>query len=84
MTRDEHLAWCKKRALEYVDDWDVRSAICSMMSDLQKHPETKDQNPAIMALGLLIGRQVSAHGGDVLSMALGPAAWKLIGRPTSG
>ena len=54
MTRDEHLAWCKKRALEYVDDWDVRSAICSMMSDLQKHPETKDQNPAIMALGLLI------------------------------
>jgi membrane associated rhomboid family serine protease len=37
----------------------------------------------VLALALLIGRQVSAHGSDVLSMALGPTAWKLIGRPTA-
>jgi hypothetical protein len=39
MTRDEHLAWCKKRALEYWRDGDLLNAITSMGSDLDKHPE---------------------------------------------
>ena len=39
-TRAEHLAWCKERALEYVDRGDLAGAVASMMSDLQKHPET--------------------------------------------
>lgn len=41
MTREEHLAWCKRRAYEYLDQGDVQNAITSMMSDLQKHEETK-------------------------------------------
>lgn len=41
MTREEHLAWCKARALEYIERGDVRNGITSMMSDLSKHPETK-------------------------------------------
>lgn len=40
MTRDEHLKWCKERALEYVDAGDVQNAWASMASDLGKHPET--------------------------------------------
>ncbi len=40
MTRDEHLAWCKQRALEYVDAGDLDEAFASMLSDLGKHPET--------------------------------------------
>ena len=39
MTRAEHLAWAKQRALEYVDQGDIASAIASMISDLRKHPE---------------------------------------------
>lgn len=39
--RAEHLAWCKQRALEYLDAGDVRSAIASLLSDLNKHPDTK-------------------------------------------
>ncbi len=39
-TRAEHLAWCKRRALEYVDAGDVVNGITSMMSDMTKHPET--------------------------------------------
>jgi hypothetical protein len=39
-TRAEHMAWCKRRALEYVNVGDGRNAITSMMSDLGKHPET--------------------------------------------
>jgi hypothetical protein len=51
MTRDEHLAWCKRRALEYVDAGDVQGAITSMTSDLSKHAGTKTIAPEIMALG---------------------------------
>jgi hypothetical protein len=39
-TREEHLAWCKQRALEYVETNDLVSAVASMGSDLMQHPET--------------------------------------------
>jgi len=40
-TRQEHLDWCKQRALEYVKIGDTRQAFASMCSDLSKHPETE-------------------------------------------
>ena len=49
ITRAEHLAWCKKRALEYCDLGDVNQAFASMGSDLGKHPET--QGHAGMEIG---------------------------------
>ena len=52
-TRDEHLAWCKQRALEYLNQHDVRNAICSMMSDMKEHEETP-VNGTIAALGIVI------------------------------
>ena len=39
MSRSEHLAWAKKRALEYVERGDGVQAMASMISDLGKHPE---------------------------------------------
>lgn len=42
MTRAEHLAWCKQRALEYADKGDMVNAVSSMCSDLRKHPETEN------------------------------------------
>lgn len=49
-TREEHLAWCKRRALEYLDlpayegrmpnQDDIRDACASMLSDLGKHSGT--------------------------------------------
>lgn len=39
MTRDEHLAWAKSRALEYANQGDAINAMASMTSDLRKHPE---------------------------------------------
>ena len=50
MNRQEHLQWCKDRALKYVDNGDLRNAFASMSSDMQKHPET-EKHPAI-ALGM--------------------------------
>lgn len=40
-TRSEHLAWCKKRSLEYVDAGDMPQAFASMASDLNKHDGTR-------------------------------------------
>jgi hypothetical protein len=53
MTRTEHLAWCKKRAHEYLERGQVADAIASMMSDMQKHPETKTNNQFLDAMGLM-------------------------------
>lgn len=53
MTRDEHLAWAKSRALEYLDRNDLSNAYTSMTSDLSKHPNfQKSTHAAIIQLGL--------------------------------
>lgn len=42
-TRAEHLAWCKQRALEYLEPgpyFSLNDAMASMVSDLGKHEET--------------------------------------------
>ena len=52
MTRDEHLTWCKTRALEYLDRGDRSNAITSMMSDMAKHPETARSGTVLAKLGL--------------------------------
>lgn len=39
-TRAEHVAWCKARALQYVDEGDLNNAFASLISDLGKHSET--------------------------------------------
>jgi len=40
--REEHLEFCKKRALEYVDSGDLQNAFASFQSDMLNHPETCD------------------------------------------
>ena len=56
MTRAEHLAWAKERALEYVDAGELGSAHASLTSDLRKHPELRDHPaPELWMLGALAG-----------------------------
>lgn len=52
MTRDEHLAWCKERALEYLERGELADAVASMGSDLGKHSETQCP-PALLMVGAL-------------------------------
>ena len=47
---DEHLKWCKQRALEYVDRGELGDAVASMASDIMKHPETKMSDATIGSL----------------------------------
>jgi hypothetical protein len=59
LTRDEHLAWCKKRALEYIDAGDLTHAVANMASDLRTHPDT--DNPALNGLAT-IGMMYATDG----------------------
>lgn len=59
MTRQEHLAWCKQRALEYVDKGDTTNAWASMASDLTKHPETEKHAAIQLGMMLLMSGQLS-------------------------
>jgi len=54
MTREEHLGWCKKRALEYCDMGDANQAWASMASDMGKHDETRNHPAIELGMGLLL------------------------------
>jgi len=66
MTRKGHLDWCKKRALEYVDARDLMQAVTSMLSDVQKHPETAFSETGVggfLALnGMMLARDKDVAG----------------------
>lgn len=59
MTRAKHLAWCKERALVYVDAGDVSQAFASLGSDLSKHPETQNHVAIQLGAQLFFGGHLS-------------------------
>jgi len=58
-TRAEHLAWCKKRAFEYVKAGELENAFASMGSDLGKHPETENHGGIKLGMMLLMSGHLS-------------------------
>ena len=55
MTRGQHLEWCKRRALKYVERGDTAQAFASMGSDLSKHPETANHIGIQLGMMMLMG-----------------------------
>lgn len=41
ISREEHLAWCKKRAIEFAEGGDHSQAMASFSSDINKHEGTR-------------------------------------------
>ncbi len=62
MTRQEHLQWCKDRALEYLVQGDVVNAIASMCTDLSKHEETRGIGEKLGALGMMYAMNHDSAG----------------------
>lgn len=58
MNRQEHVEWCKKRALEYVEIGDLIGAFASMSSDLRKHPETENHLGLQLGIMLMMGNKL--------------------------
>lgn len=58
MNRNEHLQWCKDRALQYLDRnsqyYDVQNAFASFMSDIRKSDETKQLAELAGQLGVAV------------------------------
>lgn len=61
MNRNEHMRWCKERAMEYVNMGDNSQALASMASDLGKHPETSSSSDmaSTLGIGLLMAGQLA-------------------------
>lgn len=59
-TREEHLKWCKERAIRYLDEDDVETAIKSFLSDMSKHEETKE-HPMLFSLVMMPLKQCEAY-----------------------
>ena len=59
MTRQEHLDWCKQRALEILDTGDISQAYASMVSDLGKHPETEGHPAIQLGMMLMLGGNIT-------------------------
>lgn len=59
MNRQEHIEWCKQRAMEYVDAGDIDNAFASMASDLGKHPETSGHVAISLGMQMIMGGMIS-------------------------
>lgn len=55
--RDADLAWCKQRAMEYINRGDAKNALASFLSDLQKG-ETRNHPAIQLTMVLLMAREL--------------------------
>jgi len=55
MNRNEHLAWCKKHAIAYVDAGDLSRAFMLMISGIRKYPDTYNETVAQIGMTIMMG-----------------------------
>lgn len=55
MAGNDHLAWCKQRALEVLKSGDIPGAYTSMASDLNNDPSTRDHPGIQLGMMLMMG-----------------------------
>jgi hypothetical protein len=54
MTRTEHVAWAKARALNVLETGTVEDAYASMVSDLRQHPDLVQHAGIALGMALLM------------------------------
>lgn len=59
--KEQHLNWCKERALQVLENGDTAGAFASFASDMAKHTETKDHIGLKMGLMLLATGNLSTY-----------------------
>jgi len=66
-TREEHLDFCKQRALAYLDVGEIDNAVTSMLSDLGKHPETTaiGQKLSMLAIIYMMNKDIDGARGFI-------------------
>ena len=61
-SREEYLAWCKERALEYCRMGRMQDAFASMASDMEKHPQTHGHSAIKLGFMLMLNGSLNAPG----------------------
>ncbi len=59
MNRQQHLDWCKKRALGYVEAGNLQNAYTSMASDMLKHEKTANHIGLELGMVMLLSGHLS-------------------------
>lgn len=59
-TRAEHLAWCKKRAIDELKRGSSANAWASMVSDMGKHDETRGHIALELGMMMLMSGQLDS------------------------
>ena len=54
MNREDHLAWAKARAMEYVNRGQLTDAFASLASDFDKHPELAHHPHMLVGAQMLV------------------------------
>lgn len=57
--REDHLKFCKQRALEYVDAGNLADAFSSFNSDMLKHEETANHSALQLGMMLMLAGHLS-------------------------
>lgn len=57
--REDHLKFCKQRALEYVDAGNLPGAFSSFNSDMLKHEETANHSALQLGMMLMLAGHLS-------------------------
>ena len=60
MNRQEHLEWCKQRAIEYVEACETENAFVSFQSDMRKHKETENHSSLELMTQMFFGGMLSS------------------------
>ncbi len=60
-TREEHMEFCKKRAIECVNDNDLDGAFASMVHDLKEHKDTEAHSSIQLGMMLMLSGHLSTQ-----------------------
>jgi len=61
MNRNEHVEWCKQRALIYIEKGELNNALASMGSDLNKYVDTENHPGMQIGMMLLATGQLNSN-----------------------
>ena len=59
MAGQDHIAWCKERALDVLKSGDIAGSYASMVSDLRNDPSTENHSGIQLGMMLMIGGHLS-------------------------
>jgi hypothetical protein len=94
LTRAEHMAWAKERALKYADRGETGLAMSALIQDLGMHPETEGSVSVVIELMMPLAMMGGASSASlarrftVSSAAIGNIKqgknWKHVTEPEKG